>query len=407
MEMENWFATWPKSERYHKFPRFSLKERDRRWRRVRELMVGKKIDCLLVPGARAAEDHANARYLSQMGSPYGAPWVVFPGAGEVTAIMGTARDIKQWSQLSNWISDLRHGRESAVIAIERLKELGLKGSVVGVTDLSGCHRNPGGIFSYEDFRRIQEALPETRFVPNNDTLELARMVKGTEELEVIEHIVYANEKAIQAMFEVARPGVELAKVWLAVTTTMIQMTGDYPARVSIAADSAANTTIGLPIPEPIREGAVLSQELCARLQGYRAQCNHSFVVGRPCSEEYRRAMMAATEIYHALLEWIKPGRTIGDLVDEYERLASERRVSVSGVVVHTNGLGNDRPRVGPSVPKPEDRALVIEPGFTFTIKPAPKLTDSGQYAEVGDPLTVNETGARRLGKRKLEAIVVG
>lgn len=404
--MDDSFSTWPKSEGMHRFPSFSLQERDRRWGRVRELMAAQKIDCLLAPGMRAAEDHANARYLSQMGSPYGAPWIVFPVSGDVTAILGTSRDIKQWNRLTNWISDWRYG-EGSDLAVERLKELRLdSGGVVGVTDLSGSYRNPGGVFPYEHFRKLQQALPGTKFAPNNEVLELARMVKGKEEVEVIEKITQANERAIQVMFETARPGVELARVWLAVTTTMIEMTGDYPARVSIAADSDANSTIGLPIPEPIRDGALLSQELCARLQGYRAQSNHSFVVGRERSGDYRRAMNAAIEIYHALLDWIRPGQTVGALVDEYERLAKQKGASVSSVMVHTNGLGNDRPRVGPGV-REKDRPLVIEPGFTFTMKPAPKMIDSGFFAQVGDPVTVTETGARRLGKRKLTPVVVG
>jgi hypothetical protein len=41
------------------------------------------------------------------------------------------------------------------------------------------------------------------------------------------------------------------------------------------------------------------------------------------------------------------------------------------------------------------------------MKPAPKMIDSGFFAQVGDPVTVTETGARRLGRRKLQPVVVG
>lgn len=403
--MERLLIAWPTSLGRYSFPHFSLKERDRRWAEVRRLMTKEGVACLLAPGLRAQEDQANSRYLSQIGSYYGGAWVVFPASGEVTAVLGTARDVNVWKKLSDWITDLRYGRESGTV-IERLRELGFKGERVGVTNLANSYRSPDGVFPYEALRRIQEALPDIRFIPNNNILELARMVKGPEEIEVVEKIVAADEDAIAVMCERARPGVDLATVWLAMTTRMIEATGDYPARLSIAISREANTTCGLPIPEPILHGATLSQEICARLQGYRAQCNHSIAVGKTASQDYSRAMNAAVEIYHGLLDWIKPGRTIGELLDQYVKMARDRGATVSGVLVHTNGLGNDRPRVGPGVLREEDRSLVIEPGFTFTIKPSPRLGDGGPYAEVGDPLTVTEQGARRLGQRKLEPIIV-
>ena len=68
---------------------FSLAERDRRYERVRKLMRERNLNCLLAPAADNGEPQANSRYLCQMGGVQGGAWVVFPAAGEVTAILSS------------------------------------------------------------------------------------------------------------------------------------------------------------------------------------------------------------------------------------------------------------------------------------------------------------------------------
>jgi Xaa-Pro aminopeptidase len=160
--------------------------------------------------------------------------------------------------------------------------------------------------------------------------------------------------------------------------------------------------MGLPVV--MQDGGVLCQEIDARLQGYRAQCNHSILIGSNNADAYRQATNIAIECFSGILEWVKPGNTIGGLIDEFVRLAEARGAKGGGVLVHTNGLGADRPRVGPG-PAAHDRDIVIEPGFTFTVKA--QVDFKGTPALVGEPITVSESGARRLGHRNLVPFVTG
>jgi Xaa-Pro aminopeptidase len=130
------------------------------------------------------------------------------------------------------------------------------------------------------------------------------------------------------------------------------------------------------------------------LQGYRAQSNHSILTGTKNADQYRAAMNVAIETYLHLVDWIKPGRTIGELLDEFVRFADSRGGKGGGVLIHTNGLGQDRPRLGPG-PTVKDHEIVIQPGFTFTIKTQIEMKQTGARAQVGDPLTVSDIGARR------------
>jgi Xaa-Pro aminopeptidase len=385
-------------------PSFSLAERDRRYGRVRRLMAERNLDCLLAPAADVGEPQANSRYLCQVGGVQGGAWVVFPSSGDVTAILSSERERRMWAANLAWPSDIRWGDFSKLVP-ERLRELGFGKSRFGVTGLLDQYRMSEGTIPFETWRRITAALPEATFTPANEVLEFARIVKGPEEVAVIQRITDANEAAINKMMEIARPGGEEGELWIEMAKVLISHTADYPARLSLGSNNRtanASNTMGLPIA--MEDGGVLSQEIDARLQGYRAQCNHSILIGSKNAEAYRQAMDIAIECFFGIVEWVKPGKTIGGLLDEFVRLAEARGAKGGGVLVHTNGLGADRPRVGPD-PVAHDREIVIEPGFTFTIKP--QIDFKGTPAQVGEPITVNDSGARRLGQRNLVPYVGG
>jgi Xaa-Pro aminopeptidase len=311
-----------------------------------------------------------------------------------------------WTANLIWPKDLRWGNFSELVP-DRVKELGLQRGRTGVIGLVDQYMRPEGVILHETWRRITAALSEATLVPANDVLEFSRVIKGPEEIEVIQRITDANEDAIARMMEVARAGVEEGTVWIEMAKVLIHHTADYPARLSLGSNGRtanASNTMGLPIR--MEDGGVMSQEIDARLQGYRAQSNHSILTGAKNADQYRAAMNVAIETYSHLLEWIKPGKTIGEFLDEFVRFADSRGGKGGGVVIHTNGLGQDRPRVGPA-PNVRDREMVIQPGFTFSIKPQIDMKATGMRAQVGDPLTVSEHGARRLGHRKLEPCITG
>ncbi|MGH7770836.1 MAG: M24 family metallopeptidase, partial [Candidatus Binatia bacterium] len=290
---------------------------------------------------------------------------------------------------------------------DRIKELGLARSRIGVTGMADQYRYSEGVILYESWRRIEAALPEAAFVAASEVLEFSRAVKGQEEIAVIQRITNANEAAIARMMEVARRGVEEAMVWIEMAKILTSHTADYPARLSLGSNGRpANASNTMALPIRMEDGGILSQEIDARLQGYRAQCNHSILTGTKNADQYREAMNVAIEAFLGLVDWVKPGKTIGGLLDEFVRFADARGANGTGVLIHTNGLGSDRPRVGPG-PSVKDRDMIIQVGFTFTIKPQIQMKSTGVGAQVGEPITVTESGARRLGHRELVPFVTG
>src|SRR5437667_229526 len=102
-------------------------------------------------------------------------------------------------------------------------------------------------------------------------------------------------------------------VWFAMNDVLTRLAGSLPARLSVTFDGASNQSLGMPIPDRIRAGALCSQEICARFQGYRAQCNHTIQVGEGDPKDYATAMRATIDVFNEMLAWLNPGRTIDEL----------------------------------------------------------------------------------------------
>jgi len=385
-------------------PSFSMAEHDRRFGRVQKLMGEAGLDCLIVPPADLWEIQSNSRYLTQIGGMQGAAWAIVPAAGPETAVLGSEREHKMWRANLEWPVDMRWSNNPFGPLVDRLKELGVERGRVGY---AGLHTRPEGLIPFRTWEQLTALLPHVSFVEATDVLDRSRVVKGDEEVSIVQRITDANEMAIEKMIEVARPGLEESDVWIEMAAVMLRATGDYPARLALGSNDApsnASNNMGLPIL--MEDGGILSQEIDARVQGYRAQCNHSILVGSKDADTYREAMDASIATFQEMVAWTRPGRTVGEFLSEFQRVAATHGGTGESITIHTNGLGFDRPRVGPGA-LVKDADWQIEAGWTFTIKTHVKNSRSGRTALVGEPITVSENGARRLGHRELRPVVTG
>ena len=103
----------------------------------------------------------------------------------------------------------------------------------------------------------------------------------------------------------------------------------------------------------------------------------------------------------------KPGVSFEEFSQLYRKLVEAKGTAWWGVVFHTGGASGDGPRGGP-FRQDENSDLVIKAGMVFTIKPRFTIEGvAGPSAQIGDPVLITETGAERLGRRKLELITLG
>src|SRR5205809_7421739 len=96
-------------ERGFGLPKFSSAERDRRWRRLRELMQREKLDVIIGFPNQSHWDQfqADIRYLNHIGGHQTEVAVVFPFTGEVTAFVRGGYEVEWWSIAQDWLTDIR------------------------------------------------------------------------------------------------------------------------------------------------------------------------------------------------------------------------------------------------------------------------------------------------------------
>ena len=397
-------------------PVFSLAERDRRWSRVRETMATENLDGLIAP---ATLEEGDTLYLTQVGGRTREAWVAFARdpAKPILAIVESERVKGFWLGAQSWLQEQNFRVSSMNMSdsvILALKELDLERGRVGVAQLTGVRFDPEGLIPFTTFDRVRSALPQANFVAT-DILHRLRMIKSPEEIAVLRNIVAANEKAIITLVQAARTATRQADIWYPVYIQLFLSTGELPTRLSMALNKGGNSTLGAPTADPVQAGQILSEEISANYQGYRAQINHSLFIGSaatPGYSYYETGIQAAIKIFIAVVEAIRPGKTTtGELMARYTELAREVGAEPpGGVLLHSSGIGSQRPRVGPTTR--EDMDVVLQPGMTFDLKPTivmrrEVVSDIGaknRSVQIGEHVVVTETGAIRLGTRALKPI---
>jgi Xaa-Pro dipeptidase len=398
------------------YPRFSIAERDRRWKAVRELMRRDSLDVIVTPqnSGHSADYQANTRYLTHCGG--GEPDVagVFPVEGEVTAIATSAAP--RWPTVQDWVTDVREARRNYGRAIvERLKELDVERGRIGITGLGEVEgtRTPEGTIFYGTWKQIREAFPNAELVDATAILDEVRYVKSDEEIEVLTKSVEINELAIEAEIEAARVGIKDWEVWAAVHYAMTRNGSELPIHCFWVSGKNPKRTLTRPSMRLLERGDVIINELEASWIGYRAQAVQPVFV-EVIDSVQAELIKVQREIFNDVLENLKPGVTVGQLADITMRAAqgaAPKTGPASGargdLTMHGRGAGDDGPIITPHAKSPKQLAVSMQENMVFICKPA-AISADGEYAcQWGDTVVVMKNGGRRLGKRAHELAVSG
>jgi Xaa-Pro aminopeptidase len=211
-------------------PRFSLAEREQRWKRVRQLMERDNLDVLVVPSSNRLAGHA--RYLSGIGGNHAPVAVVFPRTGEVTALTGPVPSYDYWLRFQDWVSDIRaHFFSEGEALLERLRELSLSRGRIGLVGLADLPRLPEGVIPHRLYRELHHAFPSASLINATFLLDEARYVKSGEEIAFLQRSIELVEGAIETLVREAQPGVPESVVYAQMIASMLAQGGELPAMV--------------------------------------------------------------------------------------------------------------------------------------------------------------------------------
>lgn len=372
-------------------------------------MAERGLDCLLATFSTAkwGEFQSDTRYLSHVGDGSCEAMAVFPLEGEVTCFVRAAGPDVEWELAAqDWVRDVRGagGWLWSQAAVERIQELGLERGRIGVPGLGGILRAPEGSIPYTTFQRIREALPHAHFENATDLMQGVRIIKSPEEIAFLERATELAEYSISAMAQTARPGVREYEVYAAAVYASVSRGGDYPFMLRWRAGPFPERQAWKPTQRAFQAGDIIVNETDAKYGGYTSQVVHAIQVGGPPREDYLAMFELSRRAFQRVLEQMAPGVTYGELLRVFAESVQDTTYQPGAVLFIGRGVGEDEPMVGLR-DTPQLLATPLRAGMVVTLKPPIRTAEGRMGVNVGDTVTVTESGARRLGKRSLEPIV--
>ena len=397
------------------YPRFSLAERNRRWKAVRKKMAEQNIDVIVTPQntGHSMDFQANTRYLTHCGGGGDADIAaVFPLIGDVTAIATTANP--RWTTTQDWTTDVREARrEYGKVIVERLSELKVERGRIGITGLGEVEgtRTPEGTILHGTYERIRSAFPHAEIVDATPILTEVRYVKSQEEIDVLAKSMEIVELGYQAETEAAKPGMRDWDVWAATQYALMRNGSEMPVHCNWISGKNVRRTLTRPSMRILELGDLIINEIEASWIGYRSQGVQPVFVGKadPVHQELIKVQRA---LFNRVLENLKPGVTVKDLADLTLKTAAAEAPKSGPAAgargdlnMHGRGAGDDGPIITAHAKSPRQLAVALQENMVFICKPSAISADGSTISTWGDTVVITKTGGRRLGKRSHDLAV--
>ncbi len=428
---------------------FSEKERDRRWKLVRDYMRSKGLDCILALGGgvwhvdsgRFVQMQTLDRYLS--GWCAGAT-VVFPLEGEPALLGAPFQTVIKWTKDTPkeelpWIKDVRTSASAETIT-NVLKERGLErgrvaaGLISQVGGVSGPDKWTSTVWGTGSvWQGIIRRLPECKFESIGNDLLMLLLVKSEEEMAMVRRGAAALEKAMTEVVKVVRPGASELDVYLAIINTSWR-NGAVPSEPYITSGPA--TTIGGELwqrgfssPRIFEPGDVVNCGTCvfAYVGGVEVQSQITVAIP-PVSKEHLECARVARESYEAGLKALQPGRSFNEvanaMADPIERagtwggggpnIHSMPIFLSAGSSAESNRMRADcfkeyyekyHERVE-GRPRAADREVaILKPRMVFEFEPRASI--GRHWVNIGGTVIVTEKGSEELNKVGTRMCIAG
>jgi len=397
-------------------PVLSLRERDRRWERVRGLLRAHALQGLIVGGFRGRE-----RYESYLTDDYNEGSVVFPLEGEPVALTWTSLRVSRFQESVRrgeepWVPDLRVGGSGEAMAAV-LREKGLDRARLGIVGLEA--RSPTEMEGYVPAKwwlALLAALPGATIVDVSQAFAELVLVKGPEELALVRHAARIGEEAARAMLAATRPGVGEERVYAAIMEVIYGHAADARYPGLILQSGPATTSWGPPRwisraerPRVLQPGDMVQAEMFPCYGNQEVQIQMSISLD-PIDEINEHCARVARQSYEVGVQTLRPGITLADLVH-----AMEEPLRLAGCWAKTPLFHSLNPQcwfgrtpvgleqlVGTEEGKLETAAnhqpiggdLVMQPGMVFAFEPNACI--GTHRVNVGGGIVITDDGCEEL-----------
>jgi len=355
-------------------------------------------------------DGTDARYLTQLAHAA----VVLPIDGRPPIV------VADYPQRNEWVPEPRYAAGGwGESMVEALIEAGMERAHIGVAGMKAglitFSRSADGSLNHAAFAEVQRRLPNARFSDATDIVGLVRWVKSAEEWTYARRAVAIAEAGIEEIAELARPGMDGDHLYAAAMERMLALGCEHPGmamEIGPVGEASNHRVTNPPVGKRLEENDYVLVEVNAIWGAQGTQEEQHFVLGQ-IPDRFKAAEDLLREVFEATSALIKPGNTVGELI-EFTNTYAGRQGGKSGLVTRSmlkgGGYGEDGPRVSPMTRVehlPESlRELTFEPGAFVVWKPDVYADDMAGALSWGGAMCVTEKGAEFLGRRPLRLISI-
>lgn len=380
------------------FPRYPASEMRRRHSWIDEVIVELDLDVVVVGGATGPLD-TSIQYFSNWPSQVQS-YVVF-AAGEPPFLL-----VRLWNHLPDAqriavVEDIRYGGDTPAEQGNTLaRELARRGS-----------RRVGfvGVVPHADYDSLRAAVPDTVFVDLNERYQSFRLVKSEAEMVFTRIGSRMNDAAVAALASALKPGLNELEIARIVEETYLDHRGINLIHFSLTT-SMADPHILVPHQyhpdRPIEAGDVFVTEISTTFWGYAGQILRTFVIAAEPTRRYARLHQAALEAYQTLTSLMRPGVTVGRLLDAAEMI-TEAGFDIWDDLIH--GFGGAylppivRTRANRGATHPDDYSYRV--GTLLVVQP--NVIDGQAGVQVGNSMQITSDGPVVTQSYPTELIICG
>ncbi|MBI4258053.1 MAG: aminopeptidase P family protein [Thaumarchaeota archaeon] len=385
---------YPVDKQDFPYPRFSEAEYRDRYARIRNFMKDNGLDCLLVSGGDSAFQrcYSNFRWLTNtMGSHDYMVYCIFPADGEPTlAILLTSRDKIARSVLA----DIRFGNPVETV-VERLKELHLEKSVIGIVEPDGQYSIP-----HNHMVKLRNEFSQATFKFVTNEFWKLRWVKSREELEVLQKVTELGDLAHEYMMTRVKLGMSEGHLFSAYAAAAFENGGEfgYCSLISQPMSKPQDASPRFrPLNRTLHQGDIVITEISPYYQGYEAQAQRTWTYGEP-NNEYKEMYEVAEETWRRVEQVLRPGVHSSKIVEAFSYIQERGYIQRAGGLHWMHGV---LPRDGPLPPSRAGveygaESFVLVENVCPTIEVMVTTEDWRRGVRIGDTFAITSNGAQPL-----------
>jgi Xaa-Pro dipeptidase len=370
---------------------YSLAERDRRWKAVRENAGKAGFDCVLVPLGNGVD----GRYMTQLRCSA----MALPTDGRAPIIIADRSSRNEWAP-EPW----QTGREWAEPMGEALLDLGMERARIGVVGLKGgsvTHCSSiDGVVNHTALEYVMSKLPNATFDNATDAIGCVRYVKSEEEIAFVRRSAAVAAAALDELVKLVRPGVDAGVLYADVIARLLELRSEYyPLVLSVdpIGTPKPKRYTNPPIGKRLGKNALIINEVNAILGAQLTQVWQPILLGK-IPTGWKAVIEVQKEVYEAGLQLMKPGTTLGTLTDFVNGFGATRKMKTQ-IQMHGCGYGDDGPLLTTKSKGDHLRGLKFEKGNAFVWKPLAMSADERIHFAWGGPVVVTEKGGEPLFAR--------